>query len=168
MVSITIWTHCVLCFRELSSTFARLGHQVDIAKTELEEDIRQLQTEVNKLDGIATKANFLRYLIHILSHFYVGGGVNVADQSPPCITVVCLFLLPPCTAMGCSGSVVQRRSGDRVVRIPLAALRFGTLAIPFTPLCQCFSEETLKAVGAFYLVSMSGEVKDPTSPHWNV
>ena len=46
--------------------------------------------------------------------------------------------------------------------------RFGTLAIPFTPLCQCLSEETLKAVGPFYLVSMPGEVKDPTSPHWNV
>ena len=30
--------------------------------------------------------------------------------------------------------------------------------------------ETLKAVGPFYLVSMPGpgEVKDPTSPHWNV
>ena len=29
--------------------------------------------------------------------------------------------------------------------------RFGTLAIPFTPLCQCLSDETLKAVGPFYL-----------------
>ena len=38
------------------------------------------------------------------------------------------------------------------------------LAIPFTTLCQCLSEETLKAVGPFYLVSMPGEVKDPTSP----
>ena len=37
-----------------------------------------------------------------------------------------------------------------------------TLAISFTPLCQCLSEETLKAVGPFYLVSMTGEVKDPT------
>ena len=46
--------------------------------------------------------------------------------------------------------------------------RFGTLAIPFTPLCQCLSDETLKAVGPFYLVSMPGEVKYPTSPHWNV
>ena len=48
--------------------------------------------------------------------------------------------------------------------------RFGTLAIPFTPLRQCLSEETLKAVGSFYLVStaMPGEVKEPTSPHWNV
>ena len=30
---------------------------------------------------------------------------------------------------------------------PGPGLRFGTLAIPFTPLCQCLSEETLKAVG---------------------
>ena len=42
----------------------------------------------------------------------------------------------------------------------------ATLAIPFTQLCQCLSEETLKAVGPFYLVSMPGEVKDPTSLHW--
>ena len=34
-------------------------------------------------------------------------------------------------------------------------------------ICQCLSDETLKAVGPFYLVSMPGEVKDPTSPHWN-
>ena len=45
---------------------------------------------------------------------------------------------------------------------------FGTLAIPLTLLCQCLSDETLKAVGPFYLVSMPGEVKDPTSQHWNV
>ena len=48
------------------------------------------------------------------------------------------------------------------VRILLAAFRFGTLAIPFTPLCPCLSEETLNAVGLFYLVSMPGDVKDPT------
>ena len=36
------------------------------------------------------------------------------------------------------------------------------LAIPFTPLCQCLSEETLKTVGPFYLVSMPVEVKYPT------
>ena len=28
--------------------------------------------------------------------------------------------------------------------------------------CLCLSDETLKAVGPFYLVSMPGEVKDPT------
>ena len=33
----------------------------------------------------------------------------------------------------------------------LRQLRFGTLAIPFTQLCQCLSQETLKAVGPFYL-----------------
>ena len=27
---------------------------------------------------------------------------------------------------------------------------------------QCFSDETLKAVGPFYRVSMPGEVQDPT------
>ena len=30
----------------------------------------------------------------------------------------------------------------------------------------CLSEETLKALGPFYLVSMPGEVKDPTILHW--
>ena len=43
----------------------------------------------------------------------------------------------------------------------------GTL-IFLGSLCQCLSDETLKAVGPFYLVSIPGEVKDPTSPHWNV
>ena len=31
-----------------------------------------------------------------------------------------------------------------------------------THICLCLSEETLKAGGPFYLVSMPGEVKDPT------
>ena len=62
---------------------------------------------------------------------------------------------------------LEHWTGDWVVQgsNPAAAtyFRFGTLAIPFTPLCQCLSEETLKeAVGPFYLVSMPGEVKDPT------
>ena len=30
----------------------------------------------------------------------------------------------------------------------------------------CLSDETLKAVGPFYLVYMPGEVKYPTSLHW--
>ena len=63
-------------------------------------------------------------------------------------------------------------TGDRTVRDGFEShcgkLRFGTLAIQFTPLYQCLSEEALKAVGPFYLVSMPGEVKDPTSSHWNV
>ena len=51
-----------------------------------------------------------------------------------------------------------RPSAPRV-RISLGQLRIGTLAIPSIPLCQCLSEETLKAVGPFYLVSLLGEVK---------
>ena len=65
------------------------------------------------------------------------------------------------------------KSGARTIdgSTPTAGdFEFGTLAIPLTLLCQCLSDETLKAVGPFYLVSMPGEVKDPTvtSPHWNV
>ena len=44
--------------------------------------------------------------------------------------------------------------------------RLENLAISFTPLCQCLSEDTLKAAGPFYLVSMPGEVQNPTSLHW--
>ena len=40
--------------------------------------------------------------------------------------------------------------------------RFEAWATLFIPLCLCLSEETVKAVGHFYLVSMPGEVKDPT------
>ena len=44
----------------------------------------------------------------------------------------------------------------------LAALRFATLAIPFIQIGQCISNETLKTIGPFYIVSsMAGEVKDP-------
>ena len=67
-------------------------------------------------------------------------------------------------------SGLERRTGDcgflgeitSSVRILLAEFRFGTLIIPFTRLCQCLLEETLKDVGPFYPVSMPGEVKDPT------
>ena len=48
-----------------------------------------------------------------------------------------------------------RPGGPGLVRTPLRQLRFGTLAIPFTPLCQCLSEEIIKAAGPFYLVSIS-------------
>ena len=54
-------------------------------------------------------------------------------------------------------------TGDRTVPAGVEShcgkFRFGTLAIPFTPLCQYLSEQTQpKAVGPFYLVSMPGEV----------
>ena len=52
------------------------------------------------------------------------------------------------------GSSVGLPIGWSWVRIILTQLRFGTLAIPFTPFC--LSEAKLKAVGPFYTV------KDPT------
>ena len=57
---------------------------------------------------------------------------------------------------------LERSTGDRRVldSNPVAALRSGTLPIPFAQLCQCLLEDTLKA---FYLVAMPGEVKYP--PH---
>ena len=79
-----------------------------------------------------------------------------------------------CTELGAVAEWVRALActGDWTVRDGFEShcgqLRFGTLAIPFTPPCQCLSEETLNAVGPFYLVSVPGEVKDPTSPHWNV
>ena len=65
-------------------------------------------------------------------------------------------------------SGLERWTGNRVVQgsNPAAATyslrNFGNSVY----LCQCLSEETLKAVGPFYPVSMPGEVKDPTSLHW--
>ena len=67
---------------------------------------------------------------------------------------------------------VRESTGDRTVDgsspTSVNTFLFGTLEIPFTPICQCLSEETVKSVGPFYLVSMPGEVKYPTSPHGNV
>ena len=66
--------------------------------------------------------------------------------------------------VGQSVGLGWRPDGPGRIRIPLRK----TSAIPFSSFCPCLSEETLKAVSPFYLVSMSGEVKYPTSPHWNV
>ena len=76
--------------------------------------------------------------------------------------ITCFILLTIYSNVNIRNSLKLSRCGKNF------SLRFGTLAIPFTPPCQCLSDETLKAVGPFYLVSMPGEVKDPTSPHWNV
>ena len=47
--------------------------------------------------------------------------------------------------------------------------RGSSVVVPFQnlgkfvyPTCLCLSDETLKAIGPFYLVSMPGEVKYPT------
>ena len=75
-------------------------------------------------------------------------------------------------SVGATAEWVRASTGDRTVDgsspTSVKTVLFGTLAIPFTPLCQCLSDKTVKVVGPFYLVSMPGEVKDPTSPHCNV
>ena len=63
------------------------------------------------------------------------------------------------------------RSGGRAIERQ-AVIRGDGGSIPPTavsklrrfrsPLMACLSEETLRAGGPFYLVSMPGEVKDPT------
>ena len=68
------------------------------------------------------------------------------------------------TDWGCGrvGKSVGLATGWSWVRILLVEHRFGSLAIPFTQICQFISEETLKSVGPSYLVSMPVEVKYPT------
>ena len=87
-----------------------------------------------------------------------------------CITVKYFISSYSTSYAGTGGAVAEwvRESTDGSSPTLVKKILFGTLAIPFTPLCQCLSDETVKAVGPFCLVSMPGEVKYPTSPHWNV
>ena len=61
------------------------------------------------------------------------------------------------------GCAVERRTvnqGDGGSIPPTAVSKLRQFRSPY--ICLCLSEETLKAGGPFYLVSMLGEVKDPT------
>ena len=53
---------------------------------------------------------------------------------------------------------VNRRDDGSIP--PTAVSKLGQFRSPH--ICLCLSEETLKDGDPFYLVSMSGEVKDPT------
>ena len=53
---------------------------------------------------------------------------------------------------------VNRGDGGSIPSATVSKLRQFRLS----HICLCLSEETLKAGGPFYLVSMPGEVKDPT------
>ena len=52
-----------LFYRELSSTLARLGRQVDITKDELKADLEKLKDEVAKLEDINTQSKILKWVI---------------------------------------------------------------------------------------------------------
>ena len=65
--------------------------------------------------------------------------------------------------VGSDGRVVERGTvnrGDGGLIPPTAISKLRQFRLPH--ICLCLSEETLKADGPFYLVSMPGEVKDPT------
>ena len=53
---------------------------------------------------------------------------------------------------------VNRRDGGAIP--PIAVSKLRQFRSPH--ICLCLSEETLRAAGPFYLVSMPWEVKDPT------
>ena len=80
------------------------------------------------------------------------------------------FQLPQLANVGshhCRGP--HRIAGPRAPRPhdPPLIIRCKNLALYIRDCVSlCVSDETLKAVGPFYLVSMPGEVKDPTSLHW--
>ena len=61
-------------FRELSSTFARLCHLVDENLTDMQDDIKQLETELR--DEVATSAKVLRNKGN-----YLAGELDRFDQS---------------------------------------------------------------------------------------
>ena len=63
--------------------------------------------------------------------------------------------------MGSGGRAVERRTVNRGGSIPPTAVsELRQFRLPC--ICLCLSEETLKAGGPFYLVSMSWEVNYPT------
>ena len=77
--------------------------------------------------------------------------------------LMCFILVLHLVLVGSGGRAVECRTVNRgdVGSIPLTAiLKLRQFCSPH--ICLCLSEETLKAGGPFYLVSMSGEVKDPT------
>ena len=65
--------------------------------------------------------------------------------------------------MGRGGRAVERRTVNRGDGGSIPSTAVSKLRQFRSPhICLCLSEETLKAGGPFYLVSMPGEVKDPT------
>ena len=64
--------------------------------------------------------------------------------------------------MGSGGRAVERRTVNRGDGGSIPPNAVSKLHLSSPHICLCLSEETLKAGGPFCLVSMPGEVKDPT------
>ena len=50
-----------VCSRELTSTFSRLCHHADVTKQQLEEELKQLDAELHRLQEVASSAKTLRW-----------------------------------------------------------------------------------------------------------
>ena len=73
------------------------------------------------------------------------------------------YVLLMCASVGSGGCAVEHRTVNRGDggSIPLTTVsKLRQFCSPHV--CLCLSEETLKAGGPFYLVSMPGEINDPT------
>ena len=90
--------------------------------------------------------------------------VTTFQRKIDCLQLLCIktaMLLV--THMGSGGRVVKRRTvsrGDGGSIPPTAVSKFRQFRL--LHICLCLSEETLKAGGPFYMVSMPGKEKDPT------
>ena len=86
----------------------------------------------------------------------------------PVVTTLDLFDIPDClisSNVGSGGRAVERRTvnrGDGGSIPPTAVSKPSPRQFRSPHMCLCLSEETLKASGSFYMVSMPGEVKYPT------
>ena len=118
----------------------------------------KMMAEMNNCQHIGS--NIMKWLQHII---FVQEPFSYCDR----ITDKTLPILIP---MENVRSVAACGNPYRPMYIPAQAcdiIRCKNLALNIRDcLYLCLSEETLKAVGPFYLVSMPGEVKDPTSLHW--
>ena len=56
---------------------------------------------------------------------------------------------------------LEQMTDDRKVPVRIAQAPLQNFGNSVYPLCQCHSEQLLKAVGPFYMVSTPGEVNNP-------
>ena len=78
-----------------------------------------------------------------------------------------LLLLRGVAVQWLARTVITRPARVRFPDQAASIIRFKNLALYIRDCVSlCLSDESLKSVGPFYLVSMPGEVKYPTSLHW--
>jgi len=58
---------CVVVVRELSSSFSRLCHYVDLTKSDLQQELNDIGTVITHLDDAATHSKSLKYVTRCFS-----------------------------------------------------------------------------------------------------